>query len=232
MVGDALRLPGWVVGCRLRLLPVDGPEPLDGDIQIAHGAKVGVHPFQFAPYSLPFGVGNHRREKRQGCTQAGKFNAHLVLGRGIVLACRFVICGQVHQKATHYNSKGGVARHHCIQSQMWLRPCGAADGLACWFRRRRHGCFARPDVGRHRWRNRMADRIPHMAGGRRAIDLNQMPGGWINYGLERPAVALVSINQTRIRDRSWRSKASTCRSRISCCPGCTNLCGVARQKPP
>ena len=44
------------------------------------------------------------------------------------------------------------------------------------------------------------------------LDLNQMPGGWINYGLERPAVALMKINQTRIRDRSWRSKDSICRS--------------------
>src|SRR5882757_6231564 len=63
MVGGALRVPVWIVGCRLWLLLVDGLEPLDGDVQIAHGAKMGVQPFQFAPYLLPLGVGNHRRKK-------------------------------------------------------------------------------------------------------------------------------------------------------------------------
>src|SRR5882762_8155739 len=64
MVGGALRVPGWIVGCRLWLLLVDGLEPLDGDVQIAHGAKMGVEPFQFALYLLPLGVGKHRRKKR------------------------------------------------------------------------------------------------------------------------------------------------------------------------
>jgi hypothetical protein len=78
MAVGAFLAPGPIIGYRLRLLLVDGLEPLDRDVEVAHSAKVGVQPLQFIPYSGPFGVGNHRREKQNRCAQARERDTHLM----------------------------------------------------------------------------------------------------------------------------------------------------------
>ena len=68
---------------------------LDCDVEISHGAEMGVQPLEFVPYSRPLGVGNHRREKRDSRTQASERNPHLMQCFGIAYACRGMICGQI-----------------------------------------------------------------------------------------------------------------------------------------
>ena len=106
-----LCLPGSIV---LRPLFAGSLKPPDRDIEIAHGAKLSVQPLQFGPDSLPLGVGNHRREKRDSRPQASKRNSHLMQRFGIAHACSGMICGQIRKTATRPHAKGCVACHHRI----------------------------------------------------------------------------------------------------------------------
>jgi hypothetical protein len=69
---------------------------------------------QFGPDSLPLGVGNHRREKRDNRAQSSKRNPHLMQRFGIAYACSGMICGQIRKIATRYHAKDCVACHHRI----------------------------------------------------------------------------------------------------------------------
>ena len=54
MAVGALLVPVLIMGHCLRPLLTDGLQSLDRDVQIAHGAELGVQPLQFVPYSRPF----------------------------------------------------------------------------------------------------------------------------------------------------------------------------------
>src|ERR1700674_1398383 len=146
MAVRALLVPVLIIGYCLRPMLAGCLQSLDRDVQISHGAKLDVQPLQFIPYPLPLGVIEHRREKRYGCAQAGKRDAHLMQGSGIASACRLMICGQIFKTAARYDSKCGIARHCWIQSRGWvgalpLRGHGPRGGFASWVRGWRHCCF-------------------------------------------------------------------------------------------
>ncbi len=137
----------------LRPLLTDRLQSLDCNVQISHGAKLGVEPLQFIRYSHPLGVIDHRREKHYGCAQARERDAHLMQRCGIAAACRLVISGQISKMAPRQNPKGSVARHRWIQSQgrvgpLALRRLVRRGGPAWWVRRWRHCCSALSDPGR------------------------------------------------------------------------------------
>src|SRR6266436_10057051 len=113
-------VPTLTIGHCLRPLLADGLQSLDRDVQISHGAELGVQPLQFIPYSSPLGVIDHWREKYYRCAQPRKRDAHLMQGSGVASVCRLMICGQIFKTAARYNSKCGVARHRWIQSQGWV----------------------------------------------------------------------------------------------------------------
>src|SRR6266513_1392269 len=117
MAVRALLIPVLTVGHCLRPLLADSLQSLDRDVQISHGAELGVQPLQFIPYSRPLGVIDHWREKQYGGAQARKRNAHLVQGSRVASACRLMICGQIFKTAARHHSKCSVARQRWIQSQ-------------------------------------------------------------------------------------------------------------------
>jgi hypothetical protein len=122
-----------MLGCCSRLPFVDGAEPFDRDIQIAHRAKMGVQPLQLIPDLGSLRVGNHRREKQYRRAQAGQRDAHLMQRRPVAFACRFLIGGQIRKTAAGDHPKRGSARHHGIQPRRRLPALprqGAGDGFA------------------------------------------------------------------------------------------------------
>src|SRR6266404_4795331 len=119
MAFRALLVPVPIIGYCLRPLLVDGLQPLDRDVQIPHGAEMGVQPFQFTLYSRSFGVDNHRREKQYGSPQSRERNPHLMQRRGVAPACRIMICGQNPDTAARHDPKCRIARYHWIQP--WAR---------------------------------------------------------------------------------------------------------------
>ncbi len=56
MAVRALLVPVLTIGHCLRPLPADGLQSLDRDVQISHGAELGVEPLQFILYLRPLGV--------------------------------------------------------------------------------------------------------------------------------------------------------------------------------
>ena len=136
MAVGALLVPVLIMGHCLRPLLTDGLQSLDRDVQISHGAELGVQPLQFVPYSRPLGVIDHRREKQYGGAQARKRNAHLMQGSRVASVCRLMICRQIFKTAARYHSKCGVASRLWIQSQGWrealvLRRHGPRGGFSC-----------------------------------------------------------------------------------------------------
>src|SRR5258708_21176361 len=96
----ALFVPVLIIGRWLRPLLAAGLQSLDRDVQISHGAKLGVQPLQFIPYSRPLEVIDHRREKQYGCAQAGKGGAPLMQRWWGAQACRPLVLGQNSQVAS------------------------------------------------------------------------------------------------------------------------------------
>ena len=136
MAVGALLVPVLIIGHCLRPLLADGLQSLDRNVQISHGAELGVQPLQFIPYSRPLGVIDHRREKQYGGAQARERNAHLVQGSWVACACRLMICGQIVKIAARYHSKCGVASRLWIQSQGWREAVvlcrhGPRGGFTC-----------------------------------------------------------------------------------------------------
>src|SRR5712671_1805778 len=105
MAARAPFVPGPMIKRCLPPLLAAGFEPLHRDVQIAHGAKLAVQPFQFTLYLRPLGVVDHRREKQDGGAQSSERKAHLMQGFRVASACRLMACGQIPEVAACYNSK-------------------------------------------------------------------------------------------------------------------------------
>src|SRR2546429_8930761 len=97
MAVGALLVPVLIMGHCLRPLLTDGLQSLDRDVQISHGAELGVQPLQFVPYSRPLGVIDHRREKQYGGAQPRKRNTPFVQGSRGALSWWLLILGPIIQ---------------------------------------------------------------------------------------------------------------------------------------
>ena len=75
---------------RLRPLRIYVRDPLDRDIEVAHGAKCAVEPLQFAPYAWFDGIIDHRREQPDGGAQMRQRNPHVMQGVRVAFAGRFL----------------------------------------------------------------------------------------------------------------------------------------------
>src|SRR5262245_48168739 len=60
MAFGLLLVPGAERAHRLRSLVVEGLDPLDCNVEIAHGTELAVEPFQLVPHFVAHGVMDHR----------------------------------------------------------------------------------------------------------------------------------------------------------------------------